>query len=69
MHGNVVEWCGDVETAADGSSQRVIRGGSWDYPPWNSRAASRILLWPSFWASDTGLRVARVPVGKDVISH
>jgi serine/threonine protein kinase/formylglycine-generating enzyme required for sulfatase activity len=61
MHGNVVEWCDDTEKTADGTARHVIRGGSWSYGSWNSRAASRILLQPGFWASDTGLRVARVP--------
>jgi formylglycine-generating enzyme required for sulfatase activity len=69
MHGNVMEWCGDIEKGADGDSQRVIRGGSWDYPSVNCQAAFRVVLWPAFWASDTGLRVARVPIGKDVVPH
>ena len=62
MHGNVVEWCDDVEKTGDGASRHVIRGGSWGYGSGNCQAALRIVLPPAFWASDTGLRVARVPV-------
>ncbi len=64
MHGNVWEWCDDIEKTADGESRHVIHGGSWGYGSGNCQAAFRVVLWPAFWASDTGLRVARVPVAQ-----
>lgn len=53
MHGNVWEWCADgtrdyaAEPARDpegpGAGEfRVVRGGSWLYPPDNARAACRL---------------------------
>ncbi len=65
MHGNVWEWCEDAEKAADGASLRVYRGGGWFHVSGNCRAAQRITNPPSFLGNSLGLRLARVPVGKE----
>jgi formylglycine-generating enzyme required for sulfatase activity len=73
MHGNVWEWVEDpwhdsYESApTDGSpwvkdgnaSQRVIRGGSWDYTPQSLRAASRIRGTADDRYGIVGFRLAR----------
>lgn len=72
MHGNVLEWCGDVwhdshlGAPLDGSAwmdgdpmRRVLRGGSWDFNPGNLRSAIRSRLAPEFRDFDAGFRVAR----------
>ena len=52
MHGNVSEWCQDwlgeypSEEVTDPvllkfGKERVMRGGSWEFAPWNCRSASR----------------------------
>jgi len=66
MHGNVWEWCEDSEKAADGALHRVSRGGSWYYDSGYCRAADRVTPPPSIQYSSQGLRLARVPVGKEV---
>ncbi|HEV8002853.1 MAG TPA: bifunctional serine/threonine-protein kinase/formylglycine-generating enzyme family protein [Planctomycetaceae bacterium] len=66
MHGNVWEWCDDAEKPADGASGRVFRGGSWYPKSWYCRAVFRLTAPPSQRNFDFGLRVARVPVGKEV---
>ena len=61
MHGNVCEWCDDVE---DNAATRVCRGGCWSTVDRDSRAASRVANYPtSARASLVGLHVARVWVG------
>lgn len=72
MRGNVWEWIedcwNDSYTGAplDGSarlsgncSQRVLRGGSWDYFPWFLRSADRIWGSAVVRYNDLGFRVAR----------
>ncbi len=72
MHGNVYEWVEDcwngsyVGAPSDGSawllgncSFRVLRGGSWNYPPWNLRSASRFRSWTGYRSLNYGFRVAR----------
>jgi formylglycine-generating enzyme required for sulfatase activity len=57
MHGNVREWCGNEE---------VLRGGAWSDDPY--RAATRHVRPQDAGPSRggyNGLRVARVPVGKE----
>jgi formylglycine-generating enzyme required for sulfatase activity len=76
MHGNVWEWCADgygpypagEVTDPTGSSEtgsdRVIRGGSWNYGGDYCRAAYRRGLAPSMRIFNLGFRVARsVPSG------
>jgi formylglycine-generating enzyme required for sulfatase activity len=65
MHGNVWEWCDDHETAANGESHRLTRGGSWCDPSQKCRAASRLTLLPEYHVNHRGLRLARVPVGTE----
>jgi formylglycine-generating enzyme required for sulfatase activity len=66
MHGNVWEWCDDIEKAADGAPRRTARGGGFgDGADW-CRAAFRHPLYPPSQrpGGHFGLRVVRVPVGK-----
>jgi formylglycine-generating enzyme required for sulfatase activity/WD40 repeat protein len=62
MHGNVWEWCDNVEKTANGTSSREPRGGGWSTLPVSCTAAFR--LGPARWEGRVGLRVARVPVDK-----
>ncbi len=69
MHGNVWEWCQDAwhdsyeGAPMDGSAweldgaSRVVRGGSWDFIPWNCRAANRLNLRPASRDVGLGFRV------------
>jgi formylglycine-generating enzyme required for sulfatase activity len=57
MHGNVWQ-CTDTA----GSSDRVSRGGGWDYHGPNCRAAVLRRYAPTLRSSDIGFRLARVPV-------
>jgi len=78
MHGNVLEWCldhvheGYEGAPEDGSAwlsedgvDRQLRGGSWDYNPWNCRSASRNTLF--FLLGEAthvlGFRVVCLPQG------
>jgi formylglycine-generating enzyme required for sulfatase activity/serine/threonine protein kinase len=65
MHGNVWEWCDEVEKTANGASSREPRGGCWSTLPVSCTAAWR--RGPARWEGRVGLRVARVPVGKEVL--
>ena len=72
MHGNVLEWCFDVDdpsayanrsgTTSDpvvtsGSAKRVLRGGSWYYSSGDARSASRFSYAPDLRFDNVGFRV------------
>ena len=72
MHGNVWEWCADPShdnyagAPVDGSvwnsggnenrRYRLLRGGSWNFNPWNCRAAFRFRCEPDFRIGFFGFR-------------
>ena len=72
MHGNVLEWCrdwygsytGDVTdpTGPSSGSNRVHRGGSWNYNAKNCRSADRDYWNPGYRSNILGFRLALVPV-------
>jgi formylglycine-generating enzyme required for sulfatase activity/Leucine-rich repeat (LRR) protein len=68
MHGNVFEWCEDEHKGGDGASQRVQAGGCWDWSGGLCSASFRNACAPSNRSSGVGLRLARVPVGKEVVA-
>ena len=70
MHGNVWEWCDDLFDPKDPArgSLRVARGGCWYNDSGHCRAAYRNVVPPSARDGNFGLRVARVPVGKDPVA-
>ena len=72
MHGNVWEWVEDCyvdtygNTPADGSARthggcsvHVLRGGSWNFIPWNLRSADRNRNWSDDRNYNNGFRLAR----------
>ena len=67
MHGNVYEWCDDQFDSKDPANalHRVVRSGAWFRVPGYCRAARRYAHTPSSRFDTLGLRVARVPVGKE----
>jgi formylglycine-generating enzyme required for sulfatase activity len=62
MHGNVWQWCGDLDPFLRGGSLRVCRGGSWYCGGDQCRAADSEGIAPSHWSNGHGFRLARVPV-------
>ena len=78
MHGNVWEWCDDVQKAADGTSLRVARGGGWLNVPGHCRAADRAVgppvhrrEWPSAcaWLEFRSARAKRLSGFRLRIAH
>jgi formylglycine-generating enzyme required for sulfatase activity len=61
MHGNVWQWCADLDDPKAGASYRVSRGGGWGGHGGNCRAAYRLASSPSLRDFYLGLRLARVP--------
>jgi formylglycine-generating enzyme required for sulfatase activity len=72
MHGNVWEWCQDLEgrygseRPGDGlrttssSSERIDRGGSYNFPPMHARSAHRTEMSPASRINILGLRACRL---------
>ena len=77
MHGNVWEWCydwsddykvGEVVENPKGPNKgtnRVMRGGGWDFDAAFCRSADRSRGQPSYRTITTGFRLAQVPSLKD----
>ena len=68
MHGNVYEWCWDWygeyriglqqdPTGPARGSEKVIRGGSWNYPAFRLRSASRARDVPAYRGGGVGFRL------------
>ncbi len=74
MSGNAWEWVWDRQGPYEGDAtdprgpdtgqRRLLRGGSWDFPPRYSRVAYRNAYPPDFHNEGTGFRVARNIEGK-----
>jgi hypothetical protein len=58
MHGNVWEWCQDLYSS--GSSDRVTRGGGWNYYAYYCRSANRYYPFPSSRNDLLGFRLVRL---------
>jgi len=83
MHGNVWEWCADqwhanyVGAPTDGSvwengngtTDRVMRGGSWHEPPGNCRSAIRLKMDENEAEDFFGFRVALTSLDKCQITN
>jgi formylglycine-generating enzyme required for sulfatase activity len=67
MHGNVWEWCSDALPSDPKGASRVGRGGGWHYASTNCAALSRYLQKPLSRSGHYGLRLARVPAGKEIV--
>jgi len=61
MHGNVWEWCWDLQNQL--GSSRVIRGGCWDFDAALCRAAARSSIDPTSRSFNLGFRLALSPSG------
>jgi formylglycine-generating enzyme required for sulfatase activity len=72
MGGNAYEWCNDwyddgyydsspsySPTGPTSGTERVVRGGSWGYPPTSMRVADRYMRTPSGFTNDFGFRLVR----------
>ncbi|MFN9171484.1 MAG: formylglycine-generating enzyme family protein, partial [Dolichospermum sp.] len=71
MHGNVWEWCQDdwhdnyegaptdrsAYISNEAKSDKLLRGGSWDFSPGHCRSAYRFYLGAGFDVNDNGFRV------------
>ena len=68
MSGNVLEWCQDWygkyssssqanPTGANSGSDRVFRGGCWNYSAWSCRSSYRIIYSPDYRNYNLGLRL------------
>lgn len=69
MHGNVWEWCDDLfDPKEPRASHRVARGGGWDQGDNGCLAAHRNAAPSSDRLHYLGLRLARVPVGKEPVA-
>ncbi len=64
MHGNVWEWCDDLFAPND-NNPPWVRGGGWNNISGQMTATVRGAIPSSHRHSNQGLRVARVPVGKE----